>query len=143
MPAITDIFTQLDRDEGNIPTVYKDHLGFDTIGRGFLVDKRKGGGLRPEEIDFITNNRLFLNGAEISRRAPWTAKLDPIRFAVLLNMAYQMGVAGLFGFANTLKMIEAGDYESAAKGMLNSLWAKQTPERAARLAKQMRTGEWQ
>jgi lysozyme len=26
--------------------------------------------------------------------------------------------------------------------MLNSLWAKQTPARAKRLAEQMRTGEW-
>lgn len=143
MPAITDIFTQLDRDEGNVPFVYKDHLGFDTIGRGFLVDKRKGGGLRPEEIDFITNNRLAINSTEILRRAPWSAKLDPVRFAVLLNMAYQMGVDGLFGFVNTLKMIESGDYDSAATGMLNSLWAKQTPDRAKRLSKQMRTGEWQ
>jgi len=143
MPAITDIFTQLDRDEGNIPTVYKDHLGFDTIGRGFLVDKRKGGGLRPEEIDFITNNRLAINASEIRKRAPWTANMDPVRFAVLLNMAYQMGVAGLFGFVNTLKMIQAGDYSGAAAGMLNSTWAKQTPERAERLSKQMKTGEWQ
>jgi type II secretory pathway component PulF len=39
-------------------------------------------------------------------------------------------------------MVQAGDYESAAKGMLQSLWARQTPERAARMAKQMRTGEW-
>ena len=42
-----------------------------------------------------------------------------------------------------LKMIEEGDYEGASKGMLNSLWAKQTPARANRMSKQMKTGEWQ
>jgi hypothetical protein len=26
--------------------------------------------------------------------------------------------------------------------MLESLWARQTPERAARMSKQMETGEW-
>jgi lysozyme len=61
---------------------------------------------------------------------------------VLVGMAFQMGTEGLLKFKNTLAMVQAGDYESAAKGMLQSLWARQTPERAARMAKQMRTGEW-
>jgi lysozyme len=58
-------------------------------------------------------------------------------------MSFEMGVDGLMGFKNTLKMIEQGDYEAAAENMLNSLWAKQTPARANRMAEQMRTGQWQ
>jgi lysozyme len=58
-------------------------------------------------------------------------------------MSFQLGVDGLLGFKNTLKMIEQRNYEAAAAGMLNSLWAKQTPERANRMAEQMRTGIWQ
>jgi len=42
---------QLRGEEGVEPCVYKDHLGFDTIGIGRLVDKRKpGAGLRPSEM---------------------------------------------------------------------------------------------
>lgn len=63
--------------------------------------------------------------------------------ASLLNMAFQMGVDGLLGFKNTLELIRTGSYEKAAEGMLSSLWAKQTPARAKRLAVQMRTGVWQ
>ena len=70
--------------------------------------------------------------AELLRRAPWMSALDSVRFGALLNMAFQMGVDGLLGFKNTLTTIEAGRYESAAEQMLQSRWAKQTPERAKR-----------
>ena len=138
-----DSYTQLKRDEGEVLHAYQDTLGFWTIGIGILIDKRKGGGLRPEESEFIFRNRLKLLDAELDDRLPWIAKLDPARRGVLVNMAFQLGVAGLLGFKNTLAMIQAGKYQDAAKAMLESKWAKQTPARARRLSKQMETGSWQ
>ena len=136
-------YEQLKRDEGEVLHAYQDHLSYWTIGIGILIDKRKGGGLRPEESEFIFNNRLRLINEQLDRRIPWIGKLDPVRRGVLVNMAFQMGIDGLLGFKNTLAMVERGDYAGAARGMLNSLWAKQTPARANRLSVQMRTGEWQ
>lgn len=66
---------------------------------------------------------------------------DP-RCAVLLSMAYQMGESGLEAFKNTLKFVQDGDYTKAAVNMLASKWARQTPIRAGRHAKQMQTGQW-
>lgn len=140
---INDSYSQLKRDEGEVLNAYQDHLGFWTIGIGILIDKRKGGGLLPEESEFIFRNRLKLLDAELSKRIPWIAKLDPARKGVLINMAFQMGVAGLLGFKNTLAMVESGRYRDAAKGMLQSKWATQTPARANRLSRQMETGIWQ
>lgn len=140
---INDSYSQLKRDEGEVLHAYQDHLGFWTIGIGILIDKRKGGGLRPEESQFIFRNRLKLLDAELSDRLPWIARLDPARRGVLINMAFQMGVAGLLGFKNTLAMVESGRYRDAAKGMLQSKWATQTPARANRLSRQMETGIWQ
>lgn len=140
---VSDSYTQLKRDEGEVLHAYQDHLGYWTIGIGILIDKRKGGGLRPEESEFIFRNRLKLLDAELSDRLPWIAKLDPARKGALINMAFQMGVTGLLGFKNTLAMVEAGKYQDAAKGMLESKWAKQTPARAQRLSNQVATGEWQ
>ena len=57
-------------------------------------------------------------------------------------MAFQMGIAGLMGFRNTLATIERGDYQRAGDEMLMSKWATQTPNRAKRLSEQMKTGEW-
>lgn len=137
-----ELTRQLRRDEGEVLHAYQDHLGYWTIGVGILIDKRKGGGITPEESAYLLNNRMNEKQAEIVKRLPWTATLDEARFGVLVNMAFQMGVDGLLGFKNTLAMVRDGKYEEAAEGMLNSKWATQTPERAKRLSEQMRTGHW-
>ena len=49
-------------------------------------------------------------------------------------MVYQMGATGVSKFKSTLSHINNGNYEMASKEMLNSNWAKQTPDRAVRLA---------
>ncbi|MCP1601447.1 lysozyme [Aeromonas caviae] len=67
---------------------------------------------------------------------------DPARMAVLQSMAYQMGVPGLAAFKNTLQAVIERRWNDVAAGMLNSRWARQTPERAQRHAQQMRTGLW-
>ena len=140
---IQDSYAQLKRDESEVLHAYQDTLGFWTIGIGILIDKRKGGGLRPEESEFIFRNRLKLIDAELNNRLPWITRLDPARRGVLVNMAFQMGIAGLLAFKNTLAMIEAGKYQDAAKAMLQSKWAAQTPARANRLSRQMADGAWQ
>lgn len=64
------------------------------------------------------------------------------RQAVLISMAYQMGADGLAKFTNTLKAVAEKRWSDAQTGMLNSKWAKQTPNRAERQADQMLTGTW-
>lgn len=140
---VNSIESLLEREEGRKSYAYQDHLGYWTIGVGILIDKRKGGGLRKEEIDFILTNRIKLVTKEIMEKLPWARNLAEVRLAVLQSMAFQMGVDGLLKFKNTLAMIQRGDYQTAANGMLNSLWAKQTPARAKRLAEQMARGKWQ
>ena len=84
-----------------------------------------------------------MSQAEMDRRLAWWRQLPDARRAVLMAMAFQMGVDGLLGFKNTLAMVKAGDFDGAARGMLASLWARQTPERAHRMSEQMRTNAWQ
>lgn len=138
-----NVIEQLRREEGVSRSVYKDHLGYWTIGVGRLVDGRKGGGLSDDEIDYLLRNDVERCEAAIRKSLPWYDELDEPRKAVLLGMAFQMGVAGLFAFTTTLAHVRAGRYAEAAKAMLASLWAKQTPNRAGRMADQMRSGEWQ
>ena len=75
-------------------------------------------------------------------RLPWFEGLNQARQAVLVNMAFNLGLGGLLNFKNTLALIETGHYKEAAKAMLNSRWAKQVGQRANELAEQMETGEW-
>lgn len=139
-----ELTRQLRGDEGSRSKVYLDSLGFQTIGVGRLVDPaRKGGGLRPDEITYLLNNDIDDRIEGLTRAIPWFQNLDDVRKGALLNMAFQLGVEGLLGFKNTLEMVRTGKYSQAADGMLQSLWAKQTPVRAKRLSEQMRTGQWQ
>ncbi len=132
---------ELRRDEGVVPFAYQDHLGYWTIGVGRLIDKRKGGGLSDAEIDFLLSNDIDRFEKQVIDALPWYSRLDDVRQRVLVNMAFNLGIAGLLGFKNTLAMIERGDYAGAAKGMLNSKWATQVGERARRLATMMETGK--
>jgi lysozyme len=122
---------------------YQDHLGWWTIGVGRLIDKRKGGGITKAESEYLLNNDVTTRLTELERRLPWFNSLDDARKAVLLNMSFQLGVAGLMGFQKTLAHVKAGEYLLAADSMLNSKWATQTPKRANELATQMRHGKWQ
>lgn len=138
-----NLATQLRHEEGSVPHAYQDHLGYWTIGVGRLIDKRKGGGLAPDEVDYLLRNDIRKKTDEVLNALPWVKDLNEPRQAVLIGMAFQMGTAGLLGFKNTLALVKAGRYTEAATGMLNSLWAQQTPGRAARMARQMETGTWQ
>ena len=141
---IEQLTAQLRRDEGTKATAYQDHLGFWTIGVGRLIDSRKpGSGLRPDEIDYLLRNDIEDRVQALTKALPMLfPKLDEARQGVLVNMAFQLGTAGLLGFKSTLALIAAGKYAEASVQMMKSKWAEQTPERAHRLSQQMKTGEW-
>lgn len=140
---VKDIESQLREDEGEVLHAYTDTEGYITIGIGILIDKRKGGGITREESSILFQNRMKKKEEEVRKALPWFVNLDEARQGVLLNMAFQMGTPGLLKFRNTLEAVRLGRWESASAGMLESLWARQTPNRARRLARQMLTGVWQ
>lgn len=141
--VITNTSDQLRRDEGEVLSAYPDSLGYLTIGVGRLIDKRKGGGITAAESAYLLNNDIQRKTTEVLHALPWATSLDPVRFAVLVNMAFQLGITGLQGFKNTLSLIQVKNYTAAADSMLKSKWHTQTPARCERLAKQLSTGVWQ
>lgn len=144
MSELVDGLTaMLRRDEDEVLHAYQDHLGFWTIGVGRLIDERKGGGISKAESAMLLMNDIDQRVRDLQRRAPWIFTLSPVRQGALLNMAFQMGVDGLLTFKNTLLLVQQGKFDAAAIAMLQSKWASQTPERAKRVADQMRTNTWQ
>ena len=129
---------QLIEDEGLVLHAYPDSLGYWTIGVGHLIDQRKGGGI-PEDIAFVLLDRdIDAKQTEVLARWPWMAHLDAARLNVVLNMAFNLGTAGLGTFTEFLRHLEAGRYDRAASAMLQSRWATQVGARAQRLAEVMR-----
>lgn len=134
------LIEDLRADEGEVLHAYQDHLGFWTIGIGILIDPRRGGSITKEESAYLLGNRIDSTVRELKRRLPWFECLAPARQGALANMAYQMGVAGLMGFKNSLRFIEQGDFNRAADNLKQSLWYRQTPNRAKLVIEQIRTG---
>lgn len=129
--------TQLMSDEGFRSTKYKDILGFETIGYGSAIT---GGRKIPDKLDKETAYQWLLEDTSKARKtAQKVAPNAPKEVQdILTNMTYQLGENGLKGFKRMLSAVNSGDYQTAAKEMLDSTWAsKQTPERAARLAERM------
>lgn len=140
------LLAELRRDEGVVPYEYKDSLGYSTIGVGRLIDRRKGGHLSDDEIDYLLANDVRRSIADLDKYLPWWRDLSPVRQRVIANMVFNLGIgnaalgSGLLGFKNTLVMIKNGQYADAAAGMLQSKWAKQVGERANRLSAMMKEG---
>lgn len=110
--------------------------GHPTIGIGRCLDT--------EGITLVEAHELLQDDIEgiinTLSAQPWWGGLNDTRRAVLVCMAYQMGVTALLSFKNTLAHVAAGQYAQAADEMLNSVWARQTPARAKRMADMMRHG---
>lgn len=135
---------QLRGDEAVRPQVYQDSLGYWTIGVGRLVDSRKPGcGLRDNEINLMLANDIADREEHLAVVLPWTMNLDEARRGALINMSFQLGIDGLLTFKNSLALIQSGNYDQAYSNLMMSKWATQTPERAKRVATQIKTGEWQ
>ena len=58
----------------------------------------------------------------------------------LVIMSYQLGVSGVSKFKKFLGALDRKDWALAEREGMNSLWARQTPNRARRVMHLIRTG---
>lgn len=128
---------RLSRTEGRRNKPYVDTVGKITIGVGHnLTDL----GLKDEIIDKILELDI-LDAVNDAAKLPVYVKLNAARKTVLIDMVFNMGLAAVQEFRNTLQMLNIGDYEGAANNMLKSKWAEQVGNRAIELANIVRSGE--
>ena len=93
-----------------------------------------------ESLEFV-RQRISDTIIKLSSAYPiaWS-KCNTTRQAILISMMYQLGSTGLSNFKKMWSAIENSNFEEASKQMLDSLWAKQTKNRALRHAKTMKDG---
>ena len=130
----------LARDEDFVSHAYQDSEGYWTIGIGRLIDKRRGGGITREEAEYLLENDLKTARADLDAIAPWWTLLPDDVQRGLMNMAFQLGRTNLSEFKKTFAALKARDYNEAGNEALRSRWAEQTPARARRVAKLIRSG---
>lgn len=122
-----------------------------TIGYGHTgPEVREGLTWTEDEAQETLAADIEAHNATLAAALPWVAQLDPVRRRVLQNMHFNMGwdnprtpkLEGLAGFVRTLEAVRVGRYEDAAERMKQSLWFRQTGNRAKRLVEEMRTGRY-
>lgn len=133
----TALKDQLIAHEGLRLKPYQDTVGKLTIGVGRNLDDA---GISTHEAMLLLDHDIEAVEDDLDQRLPWWRGLSEARQLVLADMCFNLGIARLQGFKNTLAAIHAGDYEAAADGMLASKWAGQVGKRAHRLARMMREG---
>ena len=134
-----EVREMIQKHEGFRSYVYKDTLGFLTGGyghaflEGSLISQQVANALFEEDftqakqdcVIFCERYNLFL---------------DPARRGVIVNMLFNMGISKLSNFKKFIAALQAKDHKTASAEMRNSLWAKQTKNRAVELAKIMEEG---
>lgn len=132
--SAADLVETIKKAEGFSTTVYRDHLGYPTIGWGHRcsagqrpITKEEAEKILADDVDAARKNAETLVGKE----APQDVK------DIVTEMTFQLGFAGVSKFKGMLKCIAAKDYKGASIQMLDSRWATQTPKRARRLALDM------
>ncbi|PAF46122.1 hypothetical protein BKH46_08925 [Helicobacter sp. 12S02634-8] len=141
--VISQAMALIKTHEGFSSRVYADTLGVPTIGYGRNL---KAYPLSAAEKEALIDGEWSKEEAEawLLERVEalyekllgfsWFAHLDKERQAILLDMAYNLGVKKLLGFKKMIEALKTHDYISAAKEMSASLWAKQTKSRALKLS---------
>lgn len=129
---INNEIAQLASDEGYRRCKYDDSLGKATVGFGHLL--RTNEPIKcldgHEAIKYLKED--YENAKEsVERLYPWAEGEVKL---VMINMTYQLGETGFSKFEDTINYLKEGNYVYAAGEMLNSRWARQTPNRAGRLA---------
>ena len=134
------LIEQLKRDEGLELHPYPDTNGYLTIGFGRNLTSN---GISEYEAEILLSHDVNTAIVGVLNAFPWVNTLSPARQGVVYNMAFNLGLTKLKGFKNTLKAMERGDWAAAAKGMRQSLWARQVKGRAERLARQLESDTWE
>ena len=129
------IIKDIKKHEGYEPKVYKCTEGYDTIGYGFAI---KDLVLDKDVADLILMKKLHKLLQRIVIAFPWFKDINDTAKAVIVNMCYQLGLSGFSKFKKTIYLLETEQYEEASVEMLDSLWAKQTPNRAKELSEKLR-----
>ena len=127
------LIADIKKHEGYSKTAYKDTLGKLTIGIGFLVEALE---LDEDICDKILERKLITNECILQRKLEWYDNHPQEVKNILQNMFYQLHYK-LFDFKKTLHYIKTGKYEAGSIEMLDSLWAKQTPNRAKELSQRL------
>tara|TARA_Y100000401_G_scaffold44479_1_gene34001 strand:+ start:357 stop:767 length:411 start_codon:yes stop_codon:yes gene_type:complete len=129
------LINEIKKHEGFRSSVYQCSQGYDTIGYGFAVKDLE---IDEDIAELILIRKIKKLQERISTTFGWWIGSNDVVKNVVTNMCYQLGLSGFSKFKKTIYYLETEQYEEASVEMLDSLWAKQTPNRANDLSEQIK-----
>jgi lysozyme len=123
------------RLKGGRHFAYMDTMGKLTIGYGRCLDDI---GISEDEALALLEHDLI--AAENAVESLSLGELGEARRAALVDMAFNLGAAGLGKFKLMLEALRQGKWDLAAVEALDSDWADQVGKRAEEIARIIRTG---
>lgn len=140
-----------EHDEGFEPEPYYCSEKFPTIGHGFRIEGTKQHDPLPKNMTITyTDSLAKLHAKTIANDTKLqihdetkTAyeQANDLQKAVILSMVHQLGFYGFLKFKKFLIAARNKDWDEAAKQVLDSVAARQTPKRWARNAEMIESGE--
>jgi len=131
------LIKELKRDEGVRLHPYRCSANKLTIGVGRNIEER---GITEDEAEYLLNNDLAICIEEVESVFTWYYYITDNRKRAIINMVFNLGLTKLLKFKNFIAAMEAKDYLTAGKEMLDSRWAKQVGNRADRLEQMIVNG---
>ena len=125
------LLDRIKHHEGFRAKVYQCTEGYDTIGYGFAIKDLE---LNEDISEMILMQKLDNLMTRIGKTFVWWRSADSTVKDVVVEMCYQLGVSGFSKFKKTIDHLENKRYSKASAEMLDSRWAKQTPNRALELS---------
>ena len=130
------------KHEGYRNKVYLDTLGKRTVGVGHLCVEAFWEDDKEYSEEMLMNilKDDLKNAIEGSERLLKDCPvLDDLAKEIIIEMVFQLGETGVSKFKNMLKALKQDppEYSVAASEMLDSRWAKQTPNRAQNMSAEM------
>jgi len=132
------LIESIKKHEGYVGVVYKDSLGIDTIGYGFAIKDLE---LDADVCDIILERKIKNLQDRVKNKFSWYIYMPPEIQDVLMEMCYQLGVTGVSKFKKTVAYLQNKEFKNASIEMLDSRWAKQTPNRAKELSNRVKEVE--
>tara|TARA_R100001463_G_scaffold39681_1_gene84780 strand:- start:1430 stop:1843 length:414 start_codon:yes stop_codon:yes gene_type:complete len=132
------LIESIKKHEGYVGVVYKDSLNVDTIGYGFAIKDLE---LDRDICDIILERKIKDLHDRVKNKFKWYGYMPQEIKDVVMEMCYQLGVGGFSKFKKTISFLENKQFKDASEEMLDSLWARQTPNRAKELSKRVKEVE--
>ena len=125
------LIDNIKESEGFRSKVYQCTEGHDTIGYGFAIKDLE---LDADICEIILERKVSQLIDRISNKFSWYVYMRQEIKDIVKEMCYQLGVTGFSKFKKTIAYLQDKKWEEASVEMLDSLWARQTPNRAKEMS---------